>query len=91
MRDVLVVLFVVILVVAVVAAEVLAAVLPMIIIITMVPSQERAELAQLMAAADSSHRLRVWSALRVAVLARRRARAERWTIPTGSGTHVDHR
>jgi hypothetical protein len=57
-----------------VLAEVMAAVLPLIIVLTLVPPGERRELAELLAACDSSRRLRVWPALRTAVQARRRAR-----------------
>lgn len=57
-----------------VLAEIAAAVLPLIIVVTMVPPEERHQLAQLIAACDSSRRLRIWPALRVAVKARRQAR-----------------
>jgi hypothetical protein len=57
-----------------VLAEVVAAVLPLIIVLTLVPSDQRRELAELLAACDSSRRLRLWPALRTAVKARRRAR-----------------
>lgn len=59
----------VVLVVAVM--EVLAAVLPLVIVVTLVPHEERPALAELLAAADSSRRLRLWPALRCAVSARR--------------------
>jgi hypothetical protein len=55
-------------------AELAAAVLPILIIVAFVPPEERRGLAELMAAADSSSRLRLWTALRVAVTARRRER-----------------
>ena len=74
---VIMVLGVVALILVVVVSEVLAAVLPVLIVITMVPPEDRAGLAALIAAADSSRRLRVWPALRVAVLARRVQRANR--------------
>jgi hypothetical protein len=64
---------VVLLVIAVL--EVLAAVLPMLIVVLFVPPAERFGLAALLAAADSSARLRLWPALRLAVIARRRARS----------------
>ncbi len=57
-----------------VLAEIMAAVLPLIIVLVLVPPEQRRELAELIAACDSSRRLRIWPALRVAVTARRRAR-----------------
>jgi hypothetical protein len=73
MNDLVVVAAVAALVVLIVMVELAAAVLPVLIVVTMVPPGERQGLAELMAAADSSRRLRVWSALRLAVAARRRA------------------
>jgi hypothetical protein len=65
----------------IVLTELVAAVLPVIIVIAMVPPHERDGLARLLAACDSSRRLRLWPALRVAVRARRtetaRVRARR--------------
>lgn len=55
--------------------EIVNAVLPVLIVITMVPPDERDGLAKVLAACDSSARLRVWRALRLAVKARRRQRA----------------
>jgi hypothetical protein len=54
-----------------VLTELAAAVLPMIIILVAVPPEDRRALAELIAAADSSRRLRLWPALNVAVRARR--------------------
>lgn len=51
--------------------ELLAAALPLLLVITMVPHQERAQLAELIAAVDQSRRLRLWPALRAAIAARR--------------------
>ncbi|MFF5084713.1 hypothetical protein ACFY36_47380 [Actinoplanes sp. NPDC000266] len=51
--------------------EVLAASVPLLLVITMVPPHERAQLAELIAAADRGRRLRLWPALRAAVAARR--------------------
>ena len=59
----------------VVVVELAAAVLPLVIILTYVPPGDRAVLAELIAAADSSRRLRVGRALRLAVAARRVERA----------------
>lgn len=64
---------VLLLVAIVVVGEVLAAVLPLIIVIALVPPEQRPELAKVLAAVDSSRRLRFWSALRVAVRVRRQA------------------
>jgi len=61
----------------VVVVELAAAVLPLVIILTFVPPCERAVLAELIAATDSSRRLRVGQALRLAVEARRVERATR--------------
>lgn len=62
------------LVMFVVVSELVAAAIPMIIVITLVPPHERADLARVLAAADSSRRLRLWPALRLATTARRRQR-----------------
>jgi hypothetical protein len=51
--------------------ELLAAVLPLILVLTLVRPEERRTLADLLAAADCSHRLRLWSALRRAVATHR--------------------
>jgi len=51
--------------------EITAAVLPILIVIFAVPPEERHGLAELIAATDSSRKLRLWPALRVAVAARR--------------------
>ncbi len=59
-----------------VLAEIAAAVLPIIIIVVLVPPAERDALARLIAACDSSRKLRLWPALRVAVEARRRTRKD---------------
>ncbi len=58
----------------VVLVELAAAVLPILIVVTLVPPEERSGVAELIAAADSSRRLRLWPALRVAVDARRASR-----------------
>jgi hypothetical protein len=65
------------LVLLLIMAEVAAAVLPLLIVVTLVPPAERGSLADVIAAADSSRRLRLWPALRVAVAARRRAADQR--------------
>jgi len=62
-------------VVAIAALEAIAAVLPLLIVLTLVPPQERGAVAELLAAVDSSRRLRLWPALRAAVAARRTAAA----------------
>jgi hypothetical protein len=61
-----------IVVVVVVSLEVLTAVLPLLIVLLFVPPHERAGLADVLAAADCSPRLRLWSAVQAAVVARRR-------------------
>lgn len=60
------------LVVLLVFSEIVAAALPIIIVVALVPPQERDDLAKVLAACDSSRRLRLWPALRTAVEARRR-------------------
>jgi hypothetical protein len=55
--------------------EVLAAALPLLIIVLYVPAEDRLALATLLAAADSSPRIRLWPALRLAVIARRHSRS----------------
>jgi putative exporter of polyketide antibiotics len=52
-------------------SELVAAALPVLIVIAMVPREEREGLARLLAACDSSRKLRLWPALRLAVRARR--------------------
>jgi len=59
--------------------ELAAAVLPLIIILAAVPPEDRRALAELIAAADSSRRLRLWPALMVAIRARRLV-----AVPTGN-------
>jgi hypothetical protein len=61
-----------VLIMLVVLSEIAAATLPLVIIMTLVPPDQRHGLAELIAAADSSRRLRLWPALRVSVAARRR-------------------
>lgn len=75
MNDVAVLAAVACLVMLFVMAEIIAAVLPVIIVVVLVPPEERAALADLIAATDSSRRLRLWPALRTAVAARRLDRA----------------
>ena len=58
-----------------VLAEVAAAVLPLIIVMTLVPPEQRDALARVLAACDSRRRLRLWPALRAAAKARRQAAA----------------
>ncbi|MCO8275972.1 hypothetical protein M1L60_35880 [Actinoplanes sp. TRM 88003] len=58
-------------VVLIVLSEILAAVIPLIIVLTCVPAAERDGLARVLAVIDSSRRLRVWSALKLAVVLRR--------------------
>jgi putative exporter of polyketide antibiotics len=60
-----------VLVVVVALTEVVAAAVPLLLVITMVPPQERAQLAELIAATDRTRRLRLWPALRAAIAARR--------------------
>jgi hypothetical protein len=75
MRELLVVAIVGVLVLVVALTEIAAATLPVLIVVLLVPPEERAGLAEVIAAADSSHRLRLWRALRMAVAARRAARS----------------
>ena len=58
--------------------ELITATLPLLLVITLVPHAERRELAMLLAAADSSRRLRLWPALRAAVAARRGSPRQGW-------------
>ena len=74
MNEFAVVAAVAVLVMLFVIAEIAAAVLPLIIVVALVPPEERHGLAELLAATDSSRRLRLWPALRVAVAARRNQR-----------------
>ncbi len=83
MRDAWVVVFVGAVALVVAVSELLAAVLPVLVVIMLVPPKERADLAALLAATDSSRRLRLWPALRLAVRARR-ARTARGSQPPGS-------
>jgi hypothetical protein len=61
-------------IVVIVGLEMLAAVLPLLIVVLFVPHCERAALAELLAAADSSPKLRLWPAVHAAAVARRRRR-----------------
>lgn len=54
-----------------VTAELLSAVVPLLLVIAFVAPEDRPALAAVLAAADSSHRLRFWPALQAAVAARR--------------------
>jgi hypothetical protein len=81
-------------VVMVALTELAAAVLPILVVVLLVPADERADLARVLAAADSSRRLRLWRALRTAVLVRRSARVGRTQDPGGgarSAAHEGHR
>jgi hypothetical protein len=60
-----------VLIALIILTELLAATLPLLLVVTMVPPHERAQLAELLAAADHSRRLRFWPALRTATAARR--------------------
>jgi uncharacterized membrane protein len=83
MHDFALVMLVAGIVVLFLIVEVVAAVLPILVVIVLVPPEERDGLAQLIAAADSSRKLRLWPALRAAVASRRRARSvqeERQTV-----------
>jgi hypothetical protein len=51
--------------------ELIAAALPVVIVIAMVPPEEREGLARLLATCDSSRKLRLWRTLRLAVRVRR--------------------
>lgn len=76
MRDILLVAIVATTVVSIGLIELIAAVVPLIVVVLIVPPEQRQDLAAVIAAADSSRRLRLWPALRVAVRARRHARAK---------------
>jgi len=54
--------------------ELAAAVLPLVIVIVLVPPQDREALARVIAACDTSRKLRIWSALRLAVVLSRQER-----------------
>lgn len=69
-----VVAMVAVLVLLLVASELVSALLPLLLILILVPASERRDLAEVLAAADNSPRLRLWPALRAAVSARRHAR-----------------
>jgi len=55
-------------------SEIVAAVLPLIIVLLAVPQRERDALARILAALDSSRRLRPWTTLRFAATMRRQER-----------------
>ena len=73
----------------VIVVELIAAIVPLIIVVTLVPPAEREALAQLLAAADSSRRLRLWRALRLAVVARRLERSRNRRHEPGSWVRRD--
>jgi hypothetical protein len=60
-----------------IVAELVTAALPILIVVVFVPPDERRCLAELIAAADSAPRFRLWRALKVAVAARRHQRRQR--------------
>ncbi|MFC7279153.1 hypothetical protein ACFQS1_34765 [Paractinoplanes rhizophilus] len=62
------------LVLLLILSEIVAAVLPLILVLTFVPAPERESLARVLAALDSSRRLRLWTSLRFAVAVRRQER-----------------
>jgi hypothetical protein len=70
----------------IVLTELIAAVLPLVLVVALVPREERRDLAELLAAADSSRRLRLWPALRVAVAARRRQKQRQLNPRTRPGS-----
>ena len=72
-----------------VLAEIAAAVLPLIIVLALVPPEQRRELAELIAACDSSRRLRIWPELRAAVRARRQRRDRNSNAPRNKETPFD--
>jgi hypothetical protein len=59
-----------------VLCEIVSAVLPLIIVLLAVPDREREALARVLAALDSSRRLRLWTTLRFAVTMRRQERRQ---------------
>jgi hypothetical protein len=71
MSTVTIVGIVALLIAFVVLTELMAAALPLLLVITLVPHEERQQLAELIAVTDRSRRLRLWHALRVAVAAQR--------------------
>jgi hypothetical protein len=77
-----------------VTMEIVSAVLPLILVLALVPPQDRAGLAQVIAAADSSRKLRLWPALRLAVAARRDQRPhtpDRTFAHAGAHRHAEDR
>lgn len=77
------------LLVLILVVELIAAVVPLIIVVALVPPHERETLAQLLAAMDSSRRLRLWPALRLAVAARRLERSRNERHDPGSWVRRD--
>ncbi|GGK85339.1 hypothetical protein [Mangrovihabitans endophyticus] len=77
MEGIAVLAAVAVLVMLFVLAEIAGAVLPLIIVMTLVPPDERDGLARVLAASDSSRKPRLWRALRVAVKERRAALARK--------------
>jgi hypothetical protein len=75
MRDTFIFFIVIAVIVMIALTELAAATLPILIVVTLVPPEHRAGLAEVLAAADSSRRLRLWPALRAAVTARRAERS----------------
>ena len=77
------------LLVLILVVELIAAVVPLIIVVALVPPHERETLAQLLAAVDSSRRLRLWRALRLAVAARRLERSRNMRHEPGAWVRRD--
>ncbi|MFC4064822.1 hypothetical protein [Actinoplanes subglobosus] len=67
----MIVAVVALLVVFMLLVEITAAIAPILIIVTLVPREDRLALAHLLAQVDSSRRLRLWPALRAATAHRR--------------------
>jgi hypothetical protein len=74
MRELAIIVVLGALIILIILSELAAAAIPLLIIVTMVPHDERHRLAELVAATDSSRKLRFWPALKVAVVARRSVR-----------------
>lgn len=86
----MVVAAVALLVILLLIVELTAAIAPILIIIALVPREDRPALAHLLAQVDSSRRLRLWPAARAAAAARRRQLAIDRSSRSAAATTARH-
>lgn len=88
MRDWLIFFLIAALVFIVAISELMAAVLPILIVVTLVPPHERAELAELIAEARGTSRFGMRAVMRAAMAVRKRRMASRGTGSSDAGVRT---